>query len=227
MNIFNKIITSNSPIKYIPAHNGIRMANHHNPVSISEQELNYIYRFIKRYNLKRGYEVATAFGVSAIGIGLAMKETGGKLVTMDAYIEEQYNHCNMYADKIDVYQESDGLNSVKFLIDLFNLREVVFPTVGWSPTDTIKNISSIFDLKTEKLDFVFIDSMHNDIALMNDIKSIITLLDDKYVIFLHDMGGVYENTTPFIIEYFGKNICRVEETWYHTGHGLAYITNLE
>ena len=70
------------------------------------------------HNLQRGYECATAFGISSCAIGLGFKQTGGKIVTMDAYIEEKCQNPGAYKDfERTVYEQSDGYKSVKYLIE--------------------------------------------------------------------------------------------------------------
>jgi hypothetical protein len=115
---------------------------------------------VTTYNLKRGYECATAFGVSSTAAGLGFKKTGGKLVTMDAYVEELYDNCNSYRGVEAVtHPNSDDYKSAKFLHKHFGLEETVFCEVGWSPRDTAQTISKHF-APEEKLDFVFIDAGH-------------------------------------------------------------------
>jgi predicted O-methyltransferase YrrM len=202
----------------------IKMTTHPNPVSITSREFEVIESFIKTHNLQRGYEVATAFGVSALAAGLGFKSTGGKLVTMDAYIEEKYNQDLGYIGKQETYQDADGYKSTQALIEDFDLKDTVFPTVGWSPDDTEKVISSVHG--SNKLDYVFIDAGHWNEALLLDVKSIVNLLDDKFVVFLHDWH-VFSNECKSEIESLLKlPVQAASSGGMPQGFNLVYATNL-
>lgn len=163
----------------------IRMADHHFPSSISEDEANFIYDLIVSHNLTRGYEIATGAGISAMVTGRAMKQTRGKLVTLDCYLDEEWGKIGN--------PDSYGWKSIHQLIKFYNL-DTVFPFIGWSPTDTLASLGSIFDFSKEKLDYVFIDGLHTEKAFRKDLLSVISLLDDKYILFTHDTeripGGI-------------------------------------
>ena len=59
------------------------MENHIFPLSIRYDEFEFLKNLIIKYNLKSGFELATAFGVSTVALGIGFIKTGGKLVTMD------------------------------------------------------------------------------------------------------------------------------------------------
>lgn len=184
----------------------IKMKNHFHPWSIKVDEFLFLYNTIKQNNLKNGYEVATAFGVSALAAGLAMKETGGKLVTMDAYIEEKYNHAHGYRQSDDevYYENNDGYKNVKYFIKKFNLEKNLIPEIGWSPNNTYQVLSKNFDLDKEKLDYVFIDAGHWDEAVMKDVESVIPFLSKNCYIFLHDVHAFSKKVDNFLISKLGK-----------------------
>ena len=48
----------------------IKMTNHDFPLSISPTEFDILKNLIIDYDLKNGYEVATAFGISTTALGL-------------------------------------------------------------------------------------------------------------------------------------------------------------
>ena len=163
---------------------GLHMTRHHHPISITEQEFKILNKIIVENNLKSGYEVATAFGVSALAAGLGFKETGGQLVSMDAYIEEQYNNCGAYIGRRGVYPNSDGFKSANFLANTFKVIDNVSFEVGWSPDDTRLVLEKQFN--PIRLDYVFIDALHTQEAIVNDLLSIKDLLMDKFIGLLHD-----------------------------------------
>lgn len=172
---------------YLTPKGNIGLNNFLNPLSIKEEEFNYLKDIIIRYNLKKGFELATAFGVSSIAIGLGMKETNGKLVTMDAYVEESCNNWEAYRNKDPIVNtEAIGYKSVNFLIKEFDLENIVFPEFGWSPIHTEKCIRNHFS-EGEKLDFVFLDAGHFPEQIMKDILGFHPFLGDKFVLAFHDV----------------------------------------
>ena len=218
---YKKIIeqTCETLIPLCSAGKGLRMIKHVNPVSIAEPEFEYIHNFIVSRGLKTGYEVATAFGISMLAAGLAFKETGGRLVTMDAYIEEQYNDCSAYRSITDntLYLNADGYQSARGLIKLHNLEQVVELCVGYSPQDTEKFINATFG--TNKIDYAFIDALHYEDAVIADITAIKPFLSDKFALFLHDVHcfstGIVEQ---HLMQLFGKSYTIVEGC-EHPGNG--------
>lgn len=220
-------ITKNTPYELVNEGKGIHMKKHSNPASIAQSEFNFINKFIIDNDLKKGYEVATAFGISMLAAGLGFKETNGRLVTMDAYIEEQFDSCCAYDESHkETYQNADGFKTASFLIEEFDLKNIVTPTVGFSPRDTSKVIESVFGL--EKLDYVFIDALHTEEAVLQDIEVILPFLADKFVLFLHDVhcftSGKVQN---YVKEKFGI-YWTVAKDCEHPGNGynLSYINKL-
>jgi predicted O-methyltransferase YrrM len=206
--MFNEIPKiKNGPVKYQKIHKGnIKMENHPYPYSILEEEYNYLYNLVVENNLQRGFELATAFGISGSAIGRAFKKTGGKFVTMDAYVEEKCKDPGRYKDfEKEVYDQSDGYKSVKFLIEHFELQDTMFAEIGWSPDDVETCIRRNFQ---EKLDFVFLDAGHFEEHMIRDINAIRPHLADKFIFVFHD---VYNNSCTtkvhnHVKECFGKNI---------------------
>lgn len=229
--IIGRAKNKNAEIQYAFDNLGLKMTNHGTPVSISEREFMFLRDFVIKHNLQRGFELATAFGVSATAIGLGMKATGGKLVTMDAYVEEQFNTSQSYR-YLSTFQVSpeqcDGWKSVHFLLEEYGLKDVVTPTVGWSPDDTEKCIKQVFDTSTEKLDFAFIDALHYPEAVMRDIESVLPFLGERFVLFLHDVHCFDDTVTDFLVETFGKSYTTPPECAYakRYGYNLSYISKL-
>jgi len=226
--IHSRALAQDAEIKYHPENGSLRMVNHNMPLSIKNDEFAFIKDFVVENNLKRGYEIATAFGVSATAFGLGLKETGGRMVTMDAYIEEQYNDCSAYRNKKGTYQDADGYKSMQFLIDTFDLHDIIIPVVGWSPDDTADAITSVFG--EEKLDFVFIDALHYDEAVIADVNSVLPFLDDRYAIFFHDVHCFSENVEKFLVDTFGQSWTVPPQCQYiagsdRGGYNLGYIFN--
>ena len=224
--IHQAALREGAEVKYRYENGSLQMIGHNFPLSIRENEFEFLKNFIIENNLKIGYEVATAFGASSTAIGMGFKETGGKLATMDAYIEEALNSCTYNGAPEQTHENMDGWKSVNFLRQHFGLEDVVFPHVGWSPTNTEEVIRGIHG--DEKLDFIFIDALHYDEPFMADVKSVLPFLADKYAIFFHDVHCFSDAAKQFIVDTFGEMYvtppeCRLE---HKGGYNLSYINKL-
>ena len=209
-----------------------------NPISIKEREWCFIRTFVAKAKLSHGYELATGVGLSSIAAGLGMKanlaefKSAPRMVTMDAFIEENRHSSLSYVyDAPECYEDADGYKSVQKLIQHHGLEGIVFPTVGWSPTDTTRCLSSVFDLEKEKLDYVFIDGMHYWASVKADIDSILPYLNrERYALFLHDthapeLGAILDE---YVRAHLGIGFttcpgCSVAEGCFN----LAIVTNIE
>ena len=209
--------------KNMVASHCMSMSNHNFPISIRQTEFDYLKKLIVKHNLKNGFELATAFGVSTVALGLGFKQTGGKLITMDAYVEEHLD-THLYDEaNYQKYQDTDGWKSVNYLIEHFRLKDVVKPDIGWSPDDTGNVIAKN---TTKKLDFVFLDAGHFPEQVKKDLTVIKPFLDEKYLIVLHDY---YPSVFPpyivdWIIETFGYEPKVVLPN--PIGDNLAILTNM-
>lgn len=181
----------------------IGMVGYDFPRSVYLTEFEFLKNLVLDYDLKSGFEVATAFGLSTVALGVSFKKNNGRLVSMDAYIEEHPTEWIDYRYNTPTTNlNSMGFKSAKFLIEYFRLKDVVNLEIGFSPFDVGRVISTHLN---DKLDFVFIDAGHFPEQLIKDLQSVIPFLDDEYVIVLHDC---YEDMiTPeverFIDDTFG------------------------
>jgi len=186
----------------------LSLLGHDSPVSITNEEFNFIENFIIEKGLKRGYEIATGCGISALAAGLGFKKTVGKLITMDCYMEEFYNDGTFGNKEKILFTKSDGYKSVKQLIDFYDIKNEVIPKIGISPKDTKNKIKEVFcDVDKNKLDYIFIDGQHTGDAIVDDIKSILDFIDDGTFILFHDIhiyGGIY-SFSEITKKYFKKN----------------------
>ena len=226
MSDFMKVLDlKDGPVQYeLTNTNNIKMVQHPYPYSIKEAEFNFLTNLIADNNLQRGYECATAFGISSLAIGLGFKKTGGKIVTMDAYIEEKCKDPGAYKDfQREVYDKADGYKSVKYLIEKFGLENTMFPEIGWSPYDTETSVRRHFK---ESLDFVFIDAGHFPEQMIKDIDAFLPLLGEKYVLAFHDVypWSYSEAVHQHLFDKIGK---RVEIAVPHpAGENLGVVINL-
>lgn len=186
----------------------LSMEGHQFPLSVRPTEFEFLKNLIIKHNLKSGFELATAFGVSTTALGLGFKETGGKLLTMDAYVEEREQFYQLTYQNTEINNDSDGFKSVNYLIEHFRLQEVVYPTVGWSPRDIIHSIKKF---PNNNFDFVFLDGGHSPQQIMADLMAIYPLLGQKYIFVLHDyFENVYTEEVKNLIIYLFGELPKVE-----------------
>lgn len=222
--------TKNNPMRLERAGKSLRMHNHRNPCCIADIEFDFLYSFVKKHQLKNGYEVATAFGVSMLAPALAMKEYGGRLVTMDAYIEEQHNNCMAYRGASKAFQNADGFKSAKRLINMYGLQDVVSLYVGFSPDNVEIALKTRFNLNSDKLDYVFIDGLHTNDAVIKDLRAVLPYLNrERYVVFFHDTHCFDNTVKEFVKNKLGKHWLLIPKCEHPSGEGfnLAMVTNLE
>jgi hypothetical protein len=204
--------------------NRLRMKGVPSPLSIMEREFNFIKDFVSEGKFLFAYEIATGFGISSLAIGLGLKPHKGRLLTLDAYIEEYYDSGHSYEHRYgETFSNMNGWKSVKFLIEHYGLEETIFPRIGWSPEDVRPRLWDIFDLRTDRLDFVFIDGGHFHDWVVRDIDAIYNILADEFVIMLHDRTMFDDRLTEFLVERFGSDSVEVPGTAYPNGCHLAII----
>lgn len=180
----------------------LKLSNHFHPFSIKEVEGKIMSNIIQKNNLKLGFEIATAFGVSACILGEAFHKTSGKLITVDSYIEENLNLSTSY-DADTKYNIPKNLNELhgylmaKNLISHFNLKETVILEIGWSPED-IPGIMNKNSIKNKDLDFIFIDGGHSKKQIQLDTEILINYSSNNCIIFLHDFVMVSNETISYI-----------------------------
>jgi len=185
--MFDKIIAlRDGPVEYEQVPTGhLKLKNHAYPWSVVETEFKWIMDLIVKNNLTRGYEACTGVGISGLAAALAMKQTGGKIVSLDAYVEERLNHYNYDDQKIKL-GNADGYKSVFYLREEFDVKEQFFPEVGWTPDDVGTIIEKHY---TEPLDYVFIDGGHKPDQLLADIKAVIPYTNEDTIWTFHDCNS--------------------------------------
>jgi len=168
------------------------------PYSCTNEEGLLLYKAVRLFNLKSGFEIATAFGYSSLFLGLAFKKNNGSLVSLDCYIEEwkeSYNYDEQElaetTEKIK-YQINQGelpigLEYAKSHSNKLNLSKVVDYKVGISPTD-LNNI-----LVGKTIDMAFIDGGHFGEQPTKDFLGLYPYLNNKCIVFFHD-----NNQNPYV-----------------------------
>jgi len=193
---YNEILNLNTgPVRYDlhPLAKVMKLTTKDFPWSINQFEFDILRSIISSCNLKSGLEIGTGFGISAIAAGLGFKETNGKLVTIDSYIEEQQNSYTSYRRALpSLFHESTNYQSVRHLIDHFQLHDTVYPEIGWSPRDTATILRKTLGPDC-KLDYVFLDGGEFPEQVVKDVESFLPFLNEKYIILFQGMfPNVYD-----------------------------------
>jgi len=204
-------------------HNGLSL-NGKLPYSISEYEFNYMKDFILKYNLKNGYELATGTGISGISIGWALGENGGKLITVDSYLEEEEQI--QPTNNINLSEINNALDRNKSLFEKLNLKNV-FVYKSFSP-----DCYDILDDNFDEIDFVFLDCPKNIEDFIRDTSILKDRLSDEYVIFVHDTHCFPQDFITKSREIFGVDGEFIHDFTTNNGYikqrfPLGIITNIK
>lgn len=150
----------------------LRMKDHLTPVSITEDEFNWLaaHVCISSHMNFLSYDMATAFGISSLALAQHPFTT---VVSMDSYIEEQFNNPSDYQGQSQTYQDSDGFKVANRLKDKWGLRNIDY-YCGHSPTD-VETILNKYGGKLIR--HAFIDAAHFDENLVADIRAIAPFMD--------------------------------------------------
>lgn len=177
-------------------HGSMQIVGRHHPWSITETEFNYIARDVARRGCKRGFEIGTGLGISSLAAAFGMRETGGKIVTMDCFIESQHQDCFAYKNASHTYPETLERQTIQKLVEHFGLQEHLIAAVGISPRDVPTTVRRHFG--THRCDYGFLDGEHRDQALVRDLTAIKPQLARRHALFLHDADAYSERlTSPF------------------------------
>lgn len=228
----NQYITWNELIPFVYENTGIKYSrdNVHGehyglsidgklPYSISEYEFNYMKDFIVEHNLKSGYELATGTCLSTVALGLGFKETGGKLISLDSYIE--YETQTIPISKSFGPTDSKLFSQNQSLLDLYQLDNVELK-IGWSPQDAEKYLPDV-------VDFVFLDCPKTIEDFIRDIGPVKSRLATRFAIFIHDVFAYPpEAFNKHAVEILGIHPKYISSFYdkYNQTFPLTVVTNL-
>ena len=164
------------------------------PYSCTDEEGLILYHIINENKLCSGYEIATAFGYSSLYLGLALRNHGGSLASLDCYIEEgkesfHYteaeirNHVVLLKEKIGQGHIPEGLAFARQSAHDLGLDGTIQFNVGVSPDDVTDVI------KKKPVDLAFIDGGHFGEQPTIDFESVRPFLAEKCAVFFHDNNG--------------------------------------
>lgn len=161
------------------------------PYSCTDEEGALLAAVISHNELTRGFEVATAFGYSAAYAGLGFAKTGGRLQTMDCYVEEwkeKYNYepeemKQAVAEVLSRRERGElpfGLQMAREIARLVGVKDRIEFHIGLSPTDVPALLGG------SRLDYAFIDGGHFGDQPSIDFRTLLPYLADRCAVFFHD-----------------------------------------
>lgn len=194
----------------------LKFTNHYHPWSIREPEAEILVNLITRNNLKVGYEICTGVGISSIVTGQAFNYNNGKLVSIDAYVEESFNLSEAYdinTKFIKNAETSDGYRMTKYLSHVLGIENNLILDIGWSPDDV--PTSYIKHHGKNKLDYAFIDGGHSPEQIDADVKCLLPFMGENVVIVFHDSLCMSKNTINLIVDHYGFVGYKDYQTKFH------------
>ena len=165
------------------------------PYSLTFEEGMMLHFLVSESGLKKGYEIATAFGFSSFFLATAFQKTGGHLVSADAYIEEEIEDfiydlesaqkhvrqlneakANGLQDRLPV-----GLRFAMEGAELLGVADFVDYQIACSPQGVPDLIGGA------AIDFAFIDGGHFGEQPILDVRSVVPHLSrERFLIVFHD-----------------------------------------
>lgn len=193
----------------------LKFTNHYHPWSIRETEAEILYNLIVRNNLHKGFEICTGVGISALVTGHAFSKTGGKLITIDAYVEESFNLCDLYNINTKIVKKpesADGYKMTNYLISKLGIQNNVTLDIGWSPDDIPGIYSKHYN--NQKIDYAFIDGGHTVEQIDADVRVLLPHLSENSIIAFHDFQCVGPETISLVNNQYGFNNFKNYNTMY-------------
>lgn len=165
------------------------------PYSLTDEEGMILFKLVADQKFTEGYEIATAFGFSSFFLGLAFQQNGGRLVSVDAYIEESQEDylydpalARAHAEQLQRLMLAGSneelpaglrfaLNGAKTL----GIDGCTSYRVGFSP-DGVPAL-----LQGRTLDFAFIDGGHFGDQPLRDVEAVAPFLHpERFLLVFHD-----------------------------------------
>lgn len=195
------------------------------PYSCTVEEGMILYEVIASNRLRAGFEIATAFGFSALFAAAAFKPFDGELQTVDCYVEEStgsfiYSEEEMkravalVRHRVAAGELPVGLATARALAESMHLSSVIKFHVGLSPDD----VPAI--LSTSAIDYALIDGGHFENQPTKDFLAVAPNLADRCAVFFHD-----NNDNPSVsaaIEVAEAHI-GVRAHRFNTRYGLTLV----
>lgn len=195
------------------------------PYSVTMQEGAIMHHYIREHGLQSGFEIATAFGVSTMFLGNAFRATHGRLVTVDAYIEESFEdfkYGDIDAEVAKIREAARrgnyplGYRYVTGMIAAYDLENVVEARMCLSPWDLTGQLPQI--------DFAFIDGGHFGLQPLHDtVEAIAQMKGERKALFFHDNND--NPATTLAISYASQKL-RQSSVRLPTKYGLTVVTTL-
>lgn len=140
--------------------------------NVERASANFLNMLIKIKNVQSALEIGTSNGYSAIWLAKALKETGGKLITLE-----------YWQKRVDLALENFKKTGV----------EDIITTITGDAIEILKDMS---EKKSHSFDFVFVDA--NKAEYIEYFKSYDTLLTKGGIIVADNILSHYKKTKDFV-----------------------------
>ena len=165
------------------------------PYSLTDEEGLILFKLVTDQKFTEGYEIATAFGYSSFFLGLAFQQNGGRLVSVDAYIEESQEHylydpaqARAHAEHLQQLMQTgrnealpEGLRFALAGAKTLEIDGCTSYRVGFSP-DGVPAL-----LQGRTIDFAFIDGGHFGEQPLRDVDAVLPFLpSERFLLVFHD-----------------------------------------
>lgn len=140
--------------------------------NVDRQSANFLNMMVKIKGAKSALEIGTSNGYSAIWIAKALKETKGKLVTLEFWEKRM---CLA----IENFKET-------------GVFDIITPIIG----DAIEILAKMKEENTRRFDFIFVDA--NKAEYIEYFNSYNSMLDVGGIIIADNILSHYKKTKPFV-----------------------------
>lgn len=140
--------------------------------NVDRQSANFLNLMVKLKGIKSALEIGTSNGYSAIWIAKALKQTGGKLITIE-----------YWQKRMDLAVEN---------FKKTNVDDIITPIVG----DAVQILKDMNKNGTPKFDFIFVDA--NKAEYIEYFNSFDDLLTDGGIIISDNILSHYKKTKDYV-----------------------------
>ncbi len=175
--------------------------------------------------LKLGFEIATAFGFSALFLGRGLRENGGRLISLDCYVEEvagsfrytareMRQHLALVKERVAAGTLPDCLAQARESARAIETQDNVDFAIGVSPEDVAPL------LRGRTVDVALIDGGHFENQPTLDFRAVQPFLAEKCAVFFHDNN---ENQAVEAAIGYAMRALKTEATVLNTYYSLTVL----
>lgn len=185
------------------AHYAVKYVGKIGPISISQNEFNFVRDYIKTKRPLSCLELGTGCGISTLAIALGLKNTDSKLLTIDSYSEEL---LGKQPDKnFPINHEAAGKRFLDWALHQFDLEDTVYNVV-----EVFSNCEPVLE-DYGSFDFVMIDSTKSSENFIETVKFILPHLHSNFSMIIHDTHTFDKRAEEYLRAEFGVSYKLIHE----------------